>query len=125
DMLLKLTVADRGPESAPLHLLPTLWFRNCWTWGCRHEGCEIKPWLRKAGPTSIEMQHATLGRWRLEIEPPKQDGPPDLLFTDNETNLVRIFETSTNGGFVKDGITDYLVNRRERSVNPNHVGTKV
>jgi hypothetical protein len=125
DILIKLTVHNRGPEAAPLHLLPTLWFRNSWSWGCTHEGCEVKPWMRRTGPTSVEMQHATLGRWRMEVEQTKGGNPADLLFTDNETNLIRIFGTQRNAGFVKDGINDYIVNTREASVNPRHVGTKM
>src|SRR4051794_28744457 len=120
DILIKLTVHNRGPDRAPLHLLPTLWFRDSWSWGCTHEGCEVKPWMRRAATTRVEMQHATMGRWRMEIEPLKGALAPDLLFTDNETNLVRIFETERNAGFVKDGINDYIVNTREASVNPRH-----
>src|SRR5215210_1066220 len=63
DILIRLTIYNRGPERAPLHLLPTLWFRNSWTWGCTHEGCELKPWMQRSGSTSVQMQHATLGKF--------------------------------------------------------------
>src|SRR5262249_39513900 len=62
DILIRLTVANRGPETATLHLLPTLWFRNTWSWGCRHEGCWRKPRLWLAEDGSICAEHVTLGR---------------------------------------------------------------
>ena len=52
DILIRITVTNRGPERAPLHLLPTLWFRNTWSWGCTHEGCETKPWMRQTAPSA-------------------------------------------------------------------------
>jgi hypothetical protein len=125
DILIKLTVANRGPEVAPLHLIPTLWFRNTWVWGCTHEGCETKPWMRRTGPTSVEMNHATLGRWRMEIEPVGSHAPPELIFTDNETNLMRVFGTETNAGFTKDAFHHYVVHHHSESLNPNSVGTKL
>ncbi len=124
DILIKLTVANRGPQRAPLHLIPTVWFRNTWAWGCTHEGCEVKPFIRRAGPTSLQLSHATLGRWRMEIEP-HNGQTPELLFTDNETNLERLFGMRGNAGFVKDAFHEYITHARSASVSALGVGTKV
>jgi hypothetical protein len=124
DILIRIRVTNRGPEAAPLHLIPTLWFRNSWTWGCTHEGCEPKPWMQRVGPGSVMLNHSTLGRWRFEIEPAKGQAP-ELLFTDNETNLVRLFGVEQNGGYVKDAIDHYVVHGRSGAVNPQQVGTKM
>jgi hypothetical protein len=72
-------------------VLPTLWFRNSWSWGCTHEGCEIKPFMQQAGPSSVTMSHATLGQFRFELERPADNAPLKLLFTENETNTKRLF----------------------------------
>src|SRR5882724_5573790 len=91
DICIQLTVANRGPAQAQLHVLPTLWFRNTWTWGCRHEGCEVKPKLRQVADGRVQCDHATLGRFFLDVEPDGKIGAPALLFTENETNVVKLF----------------------------------
>ena len=68
DVLIRITVANRGPEPATIHLLPTLWFRNTWSWGCTHEGCEVKPRLEAAGPAAIVARHVSLGEFRLDVD---------------------------------------------------------
>ncbi len=90
DMLIRITAANRGPEPAVLHLLPTLWFRNTWSWGCRHEGCWPKPWIRQAGGRSLLATHVTLGTFRFEAGPDPSGNVPPWLFTDNETNRERL-----------------------------------
>ncbi len=66
DMLIRITACNRGPDAAVIHLLPTLWARNSWTWGCTHEGCEVKPYMGRSGPNSVDVDHATLANfaWR-------------------------------------------------------------
>ncbi|HWP39464.1 MAG TPA: hypothetical protein VNL70_00965, partial [Tepidisphaeraceae bacterium] len=125
DSLIRLTVWNRGPEQAPLHLIPTIWYRNTWSWGATSEGLsDHKPYARLHGPTSLMLWHHTLGRWRLEAEP--HDGhAPEFIFTDNQTNLVRLYGAKTNGGFVKDAFHEYVIDARSGSVNPQAVGTKV
>ncbi len=91
DILVRITVANRGPETATLHLLPTLWFRNTWSWGRDGEGYWPKPALRRTGPARIEAEHQSLGRYLLEAEPVAGAPAPELLFTDNETNTARLF----------------------------------
>ncbi|HEX3358054.1 MAG TPA: hypothetical protein VHS31_13865 [Tepidisphaeraceae bacterium] len=123
DILIKLSITNRGPDAATLHLLPTLWFRNSWTWGCTHEGCDIKPWMRKIAPGKVEMEHVTLGKWFWEIEP-FQKHDPELVFCENETNQQRCFGSQNSGRFFKDGINDYVVQGRKEAVNPKNNGTK-
>src|SRR5438477_1106432 len=91
DILIRITVANRGPEAATLHLLPTLWFRNTWSWGCTHEGCWLKPRLWPAPDGGIQGEHETLGRMRLAAAPGPDGKNPTWLFTENETNIQRLF----------------------------------
>lgn len=119
DILIRITAINRGPEAAALHLLPTLWFRNTWSWGPTLQ----RPSLRAGEVTPdyvvIEAQHATLGaRWLYCA------GAPELLFTENNTNGWRLYGMPNETPYVKDSINDYLVLGRREAVNPEHVGTK-
>ena len=124
DILIRVTVANRGPETAELHVLPTLWFRNTWTWGCTHEGCSLKPRIEQRTPAQLELQHETLGRFVFEIGPAPDGEMPPVLFTDNESNLQRLFGVPNAGSFVKDAFHDYVVHDRADAVNPRQFGTK-
>ncbi len=136
DILIRITAANRGPEPAPLHLLPTLWFRNTWSWGIRFEDSWPKPRLRQA-PLSVSPQgrgeiereailaeHATLGAYRLDISPGPNGQAPALLFTENDTNLDRLFEIANPSPYVKDAFHDYLIHGRSDAVNTQATGTK-
>jgi hypothetical protein len=119
DLLIRIAAANRGPEAATLHILPTLWFRNTWAWWSDPP----KPGLRAAetrkGTRLVAASHAHLGdRW-LHVE-----GEVPLLFTENESNNQRLFESENSGPYVKDGINDYLLHGRAEAVNPKE-GTKV
>ena len=124
DLLIQITVANRGPEPAPLHVLPTLWFRNTWSWGCRHEGCEVKPKLQVLADGRVQCDHATLGRYFFECEAPKNGESAPLLFTDNETNIARLFGGQNASPQVKDAFHDCVVGGRSDAVNPARTGTK-
>lgn len=124
DLCIQITVANRGPAEARLHVLPTLWFRNTWTWGCRHEGCEVKPKLRQVADGRVQCDHATLGRFFFEAEPQGKEGAPPLLFTENETNIARLFGGTNASPFVKDAFHDFVVAGRGAAVNPAQAGTK-
>ncbi len=115
DILIQVTIANRGPEAATLHVLPTLWFRNRWGWG-NGKG-KAKPSL-KANSGAVEILHHTFGERFLYC-----DGGPELLFTDNETNARRLYGAEANGHY-KDGINDYVVNGAMNAVNPANTGTK-
>ena len=123
DLCIRITVANRGPESATLHLLPTLWFRNTWSWGRTGERYHAKPALRRQG-ASIIAEHATLGRYIFEAEPASNGARPSLLFTENETNAERLFGSANASPYVKDGFHDFVVGGRPTAVNPAEVGTK-
>ncbi len=122
DILIRLTAVNRGAKPATMHLLPTLWFRNTWSWGCTHEGCWLKPRLSRDG-SGVLAEHVTLGRFRWLAEP-LLDQPPALLFTDNETNAARLFDSPNPTPYVKDAFHDYVVHGRQDAVNPGGVGTK-
>jgi hypothetical protein len=119
DILIKITVWNRGPEAATLHLLPTLWFRNTWSW--RNEG--VKPSLRLgegAGTAkSVRSSHPLLGENMLYCE-----GAPALLFTENETNNERIFRSHNPSPYVKDAFHRYLIEGQSAAINPAGEGTK-
>ncbi len=119
DILIRITVANRGPEAATVHVLPTLWFRNAWSWGCTHEGCEIKPRLWATGPGTVECDQATLGRFTL-----RQEGDAPLLFTENETNTQLLFNSPNTSPYVKDAFHEHVINGRMEAVNPRQRGTK-
>ncbi|HEV3259415.1 MAG TPA: glucosidase [Gemmataceae bacterium] len=123
DILIRLSVANRGPAEAVVHLLPTLWFRNSWSWGCTHEGCEIKPDLRRAGTDGLVARHATLGTFAFVAGPSPDGTAPPLLFTENETNVQRLF-AGPGGRPVKDAFHDYVIRGRKDAVNPQGTGTK-
>jgi hypothetical protein len=124
DMLIKVTVCNRGPDAAPIHVLPTLWFRNTWSW----PGGGLKPVLRsieKAEHRVILAYHTDpLIRESLQDYTLQYDGKPALLFTENETNTERVFGTPNAGPYVKDGINNYVVHGKLQAVNPEQTGTK-
>ncbi len=123
DICIQITVANRGSEPAEIHVLPTLWFRNSWSWGCRHEGCEIKPKLRAVSDVKVQCDHVSLGRFFLEVEPTAA-GAGQLIFAENETNARRLFGSETSPKYPKDAFHDYVVSQRSDAVNPARVGTK-
>lgn len=123
DILIRLTVTNHGPEAATLHLIPTLWFRNTWSWGCRHEGCTLKPHLRLEDE-AIAAEHDTLGRFALHFADGPDGQSPDPLFTDNHTNRRRLFDAGNETRFVKDAFHEYIVAGSGEAVNPKQTGTK-
>ena len=114
DILIRVTVHNRGPEAARLHVLPTLWFRNTWSWG--KDGA--KPVLRQTG-RSIHALHPDLGNYTLAC-----DGHPDLLFTENESNAASLWGQPNPTPYVKDAFHRYVVSGEAAAVNPQMSGTK-
>ncbi|MGO9244827.1 MAG: MGH1-like glycoside hydrolase domain-containing protein [Verrucomicrobiia bacterium] len=125
DILIRLTVANRGPETATLRLLPTLWYRNTWIWGCRHEGCWIKPRISVVGDSAVEGDHVNFGKHYFVAGPGPNQKAPELLFTENETNTKRLHDTDNYTPYVKDAFHEYVVHGQADAVNPKRVGTKV
>jgi hypothetical protein len=120
DILIRATATNCGPRPSTLHFLPTIWFRNTWSWGRD----ERKPSLQERTPDDsnieiIEATHEELGTYRLYCE-----GPEKLLFTENESNSARLWGVPTPTPFVKDSINDAVVQDRAEIVNSNQVGTK-
>jgi mannosylglycerate hydrolase MGH1-like protein len=116
DILIQINVCNRGSEPATLHVLPTLWFRNTWSWGREAS----RPVLRQSGNNLVAASHPDLGERFFSC-----DGAAALLFTGNETNAERLFGTPNPVPYVKDGINDYIVHNRHEAVNPELCGTKV
>jgi hypothetical protein len=124
DIAIRITVANRGPETATLHLLPSLWFRNTWSWGREGEGYAAKPHLRRKGPSAIAAEHAMLGEYQLLAEGLGEPGGPGVLFTENETNVARLFGAPNAQPFVKDAFHRALIEGESGAVNPAEEGTK-
>ncbi len=123
DLCIRVTISNRGREDAPLHVLPTLWFRNTWSWGRGGEEHGPEPRLRAIGDASIAAEHATLGTMHLELGPGPTGELPQLLFTRNETNAARLFGAPANGPS-KDAFHEYVVEGRTDAVSPTPSGTK-
>ncbi len=115
--LMLVTIFNRGPEAAEIHLLPQLWFRNTWSWKVGAK----RPKLLQVAPGVIEVRHRILGKYRLHA-----DGAPELLFCDNDTNVKRLFPKAFPHpeGFFKDAFHDYLIHGDKLAVNPQLSGTK-
>jgi len=120
DILIRITAVNRGPELAVLHLLPSLWFRNTWSWGRDLR----RPTVQRAAsvPNSVcaELQHWQYGkRWLLCA------GQPELLFTENESNWARLFNGKNRTPYVKDGFHEYVIRGNRNAINPQQTGTKM
>ena len=119
DVLIRLTVANRGPEQATLHLLPTVWFRNTWSWGEIPEEVTTKPSLRLDRAGLTRLHHEELGEYEFAYE-----GAATPLFTENETNTARLFGYVNGIAFTKDAFHERIVHGRIDATNPANVGTK-
>ncbi|MFN7967115.1 MAG: glucosidase [Acidobacteriota bacterium] len=119
DILIRVRITNRGPETATLHVLPQLWFRNSWSWGCKHEGCGIRPDLSLQPDGSIRARHTTLGEYRFEAE-----GAERFLFTNNDSNQERLWNTPNPQPHVKDAFHRYVVNGDTGAVSEEQRGTK-
>ncbi|MGN6546847.1 MAG: MGH1-like glycoside hydrolase domain-containing protein [Aureliella sp.] len=125
DVLIKITIHNRGPEEAVLHVLPQWWFRNTWTWECTPEGCPVKPSMRLED-RGLLLEHATLGQWRILCDQPSDGAEQIYLFTENETNPARHPDAPSLGGpYLKDAFHAFVVDGKGEAVNPQQIGTKV
>jgi hypothetical protein len=123
DILIRITVVNRGTEKAELHLLPTVWFRNRWSWGYDVPRPELRQRVKQGDDesdfASIELEHESIGRRLLYCE-----GAPDLLFTENETNNFKLFGVANEQPFMKDAFHEYVIRGVREAVNPERRGTK-
>ncbi|MDE2314696.1 MAG: glucosidase, partial [Elusimicrobia bacterium] len=127
DVLIRLTAANRGPETAPFWILPTLWFRNTWSWGdVKDEDIPQKPRISLAPAPFLQVlaEHETLGRWRLFLSHDPQGRPPKPLFTENDTNFKRLFGAENPSPRVKDAFHDAVVGGRQEAASAEGPGTK-
>jgi hypothetical protein len=115
DILMRVTVHNRGPEEATLHLLPQLWFRNTWSWKPNAH----KPELSITNRGDVAVKHVALGSYSFYAE-----GKPEVLFCDNETNARRLYGQKDSPGYFKDGFDEYIVQGKHDAVNPGRIGTK-
>ncbi len=116
DTLMQISITNRGPEKAPLHVIPQLWFRNTWKW----QANSPKPQINQLGTNGAILKYPD---WQEHYF--YADGNPEILFCENETNM-RIHGNKPNArGFFKDGFHDYLIHKRQDAVNPNRSGTKM
>ncbi len=114
DIAIKITAINRGPEAAPLHVIPTVWFRNTWSWGRDSK----KPSLGLHS-TGLAIEHADLGSYIVT-----GDKPDEIIFTENDTNAERLFHSPNASPYVKDAFHRYIVNGEKGAVNPAQTGTK-
>ncbi len=119
DLLVRITVSNRGPEDADFHLLPTLWFRNTWGWGQLVKKPQLRLIAENTTHGTIESVDPYYGARWLSFE-----GNPEVLFTDNDTNSERLYGVKNTSPYVKDGINDYVIHGKHDAVNPEQKGTK-
>src|SRR5262249_53919825 len=128
DVLIRITVTNRASDAAELHLLPTLWFRNVWSWGRASEEHGAKPAIRAGrcdgGVCELVCEQADLGARTLALRSDPELGSVELLFTDNETNVERLFGAPNARPYVKDAFHAYVVEGRRDAVDPARSGTK-
>jgi len=120
DILIKITATNHGPDPADLHLLPSVWFRNTWSWGKDLRRPAVRKSPGNSGSLCAELEHWQYGkRWFL------CEGKPELLFTDNETNYVKLFNYRDRVPYTKDAFHEYLIQKNKQAVNPESSGTKM
>jgi hypothetical protein len=119
DILIQISISNRGPNSAALHLLPTLWCRNIWSWWPDSPRPSLKIETAAHGNSLVAATDSEIGTYYLHCE-----GGPPLLFTENETNSQRLFGSANPTAYVKDGINDFVTAGRQDAVNPQQIGTK-
>ena len=119
DIVIRISVTNHAPEVAPLHVLPTLWFRNTWTWDSPRRD-RTRPTLQQVADSVVQATHRQLGTYFLACQ-----GAPELLFTENESNLERLYGVPNPTPFVKDAIDRAIVHGESLALNPDKCGTKV
>jgi Glycosyl hydrolase family 63 C-terminal domain len=120
DILIRITAHNRSPEAGHIHLLPTLWFRNTWSWGKDLRRPAARRAADASGAVCAEIEHWQYGRrWFLAA------GKPELLFTENETNYVKLFNYRERVPYVKDAFHEYLIRGNTKAINPDSIGTKM
>ncbi|MBK1826293.1 MGH1-like glycoside hydrolase domain-containing protein [Haloferula rosea] len=123
DMLWRITVKNNGPEAAEIHVLPTLWFRNVWSWGGTREDPVLKPTL-ELHDGSLLVNHPQLGSYRFHVDSPDLATPIPWWFTENETNNPSVFGTPAENPYTKDAFHRHLIDEEKDVISPHSIGTK-
>jgi hypothetical protein len=124
DILVKITAHNRATKAAPLSLIPQVWFRNTWAWGRTGEGYTTKPNITRVSDDKLLMVHPQLDPFVVMLDPKHKKLKPVSLFTENETNLKKLFGRENESPYVKDAFHRYIVNGERGAVNPAQTGTK-
>ena len=119
DVLMTIEVTNAGPEADTLHVLPTAWFRNTWSW----DQDAPKPTMAATSGSTVAIEHPFLGDMELLAGPAPDGAPPQLLFCENETNAARLFDSASSTPYPKDGVNDHVIHGAD-TVNPDRTGTK-
>src|SRR5262249_303891 len=119
DVLIRLTLINRGADLATLHVLPHIWLRNTWPWGRYGEGYDPKGSIERVDRNTVRIAQPTLGHFRFVA-----DGQPELLFTDNDSNNERLWGSANHSKYVKDAFHRRVIQGEEAAVNPAGTGTK-
>ena len=128
ELLFRVTAYNRGPDPAPLHIVPHMWFRNTWTWG--HEAPSKKPNIRIVGPMTAQSKHPKLGTRFFQLSPSPGCGPeaddvqPQMMFTENDTNHEKLYGNKNKQPYVKDAFHRWIVDEEKGAINPRCTGTK-
>lgn len=128
ELLFRVTAWNRGPDRAPLHIVPHVWFRNTWSWG--REAADKRPSMGVHDENLIKSKHHHLGDRYVLLSPSPgvgssgEDVQPELIFTENETNYELLYEGKNESQYVKDGFHRHIVDREKGVINPDQVGTK-
>lgn len=129
ELLFRVTAYNRGPEAAPLHVIPQVWYRNTWSWGPEQD--PKKPVIKQIAPLTAQTKHEKLGHQFCQLSPSPgigqsgQDVQPRMLFTENETNLHTLYGSKNPQPYVKDAFHRHIVNRERDAVNPRCRGSKL
>jgi len=124
DILWRITVTNHASEEAPIHLLPTVWLRNTWTWGCEAEAPLVKPSI-KEDEEGLFIEHESLGKFRFHIQShSKPQQPMKWLFTENETNHESLGPTKNDSPYTKDAFHRHVIHKEKKAVSPHKKGTK-
>ena len=124
DVLIRVTITNRGPQTASLHCLPQWWYRNTWTWDCTHDGCTPKPNMKLVGD-GVQARHNSLGQWLIRSDHSSDGVAPQYLFTDNETNTNLHPDVPTTSEYFKDAFHRYVIEHETTAINAQKSGTKL
>lgn len=109
DILIQITANNQGPDAAPIHLLPKIWYRNTWAWGCEHEGCTLKPRITPAADGILKLEHQTLGTFYLAYDEAASGILPEARFTENETDTETLYQQETYTKFTGNAFNNWII----------------